>query len=146
MAVSDDRPETGLVVRYNFLWPREHDRGEREGRKPRPACLVVPLNVPERTVVVFPITRQPPTRGRIAVEIPETERRRLRLPGDQRSWVMLDESNGDVMPGSFHLEPLSYDPVVTAYGRFSPPFMTRVMTVLGDAIRNKRVRVVSRER
>ncbi|WP_192843352.1 hypothetical protein [Aureimonas ureilytica] len=121
-AMTTEPPETGLVIRYSFLWPREHDRGERDGRKARPACLVVPLNVAPRAVVLFPITTQPPGADRIAIEVPETERRRLRLPGLERCWVMLDEANADIMPGSLYVEPLSYDPVVTSYGRFSPPF------------------------
>jgi hypothetical protein len=36
-----DRPETGLVIRYNFLWPREHDQGAEHRRKARPACVAV---------------------------------------------------------------------------------------------------------
>ncbi len=43
--MTTEPPETGLVDRYSFLWPREHDRGERKGRKDRPVCLIVPVNV-----------------------------------------------------------------------------------------------------
>lgn len=87
--MTSEAPETGLVVRYNFLWPREHDRGETEGRKARPACLVVPLNVAANTVVVFPITTQPPGADRIAIEVPDTERRRLRLSATHCCWIVL---------------------------------------------------------
>ncbi|WP_066918824.1 hypothetical protein [Methylobacterium sp. CCH5-D2] len=141
-----ESPETGLVVRYSFLWPREHDHGEREGRKDRPVCLVVPVNVGPGAVVVFPITTQEPLAGRFAVAVPETERRRLKLPGDRPCRIMLDEANSDVMPGSFHLLPLGTRPLRYAYGRFSPAFMRLVLRTLADLIRAQWVRMVRRER
>ena len=146
MAVTTETAETGLVVRYSFLWPREHDRGEREGRKDRPVCLVVPVNVAPGAVVVFPITTQDPLPGRIAVAVPETERRRLKLPGDRPCWIMLDEANSDVMPGSFHLVPLDTHPLRYAYGRFSPAFMRVVLRTMAEAIRARQLRMVQRER
>ncbi|MCF4130085.1 hypothetical protein [Methylobacterium sp. SyP6R] len=146
MAVTTETAETGLVVRYSFLWPREHGRGEREGRKDRPVCLVVPVNVAPGAVVVFPITTQDPLPGRIAVAVPETERRRLKLPGDRPCWIMLDEANGDVMPGSFHLVPFETHPLRYAYGRFSPAFMRVVLRTMAEAIRARQLRMVQRER
>ncbi|BCM87673.1 hypothetical protein [Methylobacterium indicum] len=146
MAVTTETPDTGLVVRYSFLWPREHDRGEREGRKDRPVCLVVPVNVAPGAVVVFPITTQEPLPDRTAVAVPETERRRLKLPGDRPCWIMLDEANGDVMPGSFHLIPLETHPLRYAYGRFSPAFMRVVLRTMAEAIRARQLRMVQRER
>ena len=146
MALTTETAETGLVVRYSFLWPREHDRGEREGRKDRPVCLVVPVNVAPGAVVVFPITTQDPLPGRIAVAVPETERRRLKLPGDRPCWIMLDEANGDVMPGSFHLVPFETHPLRYAYGRFSPAFMRVVLRTMAEAIRARQLRMVQRER
>jgi hypothetical protein len=95
MAVTTEPPETGLVVRYSFLWPREHDRGERAGRKDRPVCLVVPVNVGQGAVVVFPITTQEPLPGRIAVAVPEIERRRLKLPGDRPSFRGVGRLSGN---------------------------------------------------
>ncbi|MFY9294861.1 MAG: hypothetical protein WAP03_29885 [Methylorubrum rhodinum] len=139
-------PETGLVVRYSFLWSREHDGGEREGRKDRPVCLVIPLDVSEGAVVVFPITTQEPLPGRNAVAIPDTERRRLKLPGDRPCWLMLDEANSDVMPGSYHLVPIETRPPRFAYGRFSPAFMRVVLRTLSRLIRSRQVRIVERER
>jgi hypothetical protein len=29
-----DRPETGLVIRYDFLWVREHEQGAGHGDAP----------------------------------------------------------------------------------------------------------------
>ena len=64
----------GCVVRYAYLWAREHDRGEESGRKDRPTCMLLithgkdGLEVP----LFFPITSRSPTSGSHAVEIPET--------------------------------------------------------------------------
>ena len=98
--MSIDQPETGLVIRYNFLWAREHDQGADHGRKARPACVVVPLTRQGDDVVLFPLTTSEPGPDRLAVKIPETERRRLRLRGAGPSWLLLDEGNRDVLPGS----------------------------------------------
>jgi hypothetical protein len=95
-----DRPETGLVIRYNFLWVREHEQGAEHGRKARPACVVVLLTRQGDDVVLFPLTTREPASDRVAVKIPETERRRLRLRGANPSWLLLDEGNRDVLPGS----------------------------------------------
>ena len=51
-----------------------------------------------------------------------------------------------MLPGSFHVEPISYDPPVHAYGAFSDAFMRQVLQVLAQAIRAKRLKVVGRPR
>lgn len=144
--MTDDRIETGLVINYRFLWAREHDRGAEHGRKARPACVVVALTGRPGDVVLFPLTTQEPEAGRLAVRVPETERRRLRLRGAAASWVLLDEGNRDVLPGSYHVEPISYDPPTHVYGSFSPPFVRVVLRTLADALRSGRMRTVTRER
>ncbi len=144
MAVTAEAPETGLVVSYRFLWAREHDAGAEHGRKARPACVVVPVTGQPGVVVLFPLTTQEPGAGRLAVRVPDTERRRLRLKGDAVSWVLLDEGNRDVLPGSYHVEPLAYDPPIYAYGKFSPAFMRVVLRTLAAALRSGRVRMVPR--
>jgi hypothetical protein len=141
-----DRPETGRVILYNFLWAREHDRGVEHGRKARPACVVVPLTGLTNDVVLFPLTTRAPEPGRLAVQVPETERRRLRLRGSGPSWIVLDEGNRDVLPGSFHVEPISHDPAVYDYGAFSQAFMRVVLRTLAEPLRARSVRVVTRER
>lgn len=140
-----DRPETGLVIQYRFLWAREHDRGEEHGRKARPACVVVPLTGLGGDVVLFPLTTQPPAPGRLALSVPETERRRLGLTGAAPSWILLDEGNRDILPGSFYVEPIGHDPMVYVYGTFSRAFMAAVLRTLAEAIRMRRARIVKRE-
>src|ERR1019366_8061347 len=140
-----DRPETGLVVSYHFLWAREHDNGEEHGRKARPACVVVPLTRLGDDVVLFPLTTREPGPGRLAVKVPETERRRLRRRGLATSWILLDEGNRDVLPGSFHVEPIAHDPLVYSYGTFSQAFMRIVMRTVAEALRARQMRIVRRE-
>lgn len=144
--MTDGAPETGLVVSYRFLWAREHDRGAEHGRKARPACVVVPLTGQAGDVVLFPLTTQEPAVGRLAVRVPETERRRLRLRGPAASWVLLDEGNRDVLPGSFHVEPIRHDPPSYAYGAFSAAFMRVVLRTLAAALRSGQAWIVTRER
>lgn len=31
----------GQVISYPYLWARQHERGETEGRKSRPTCVVI---------------------------------------------------------------------------------------------------------
>ena len=109
-----DEVRTGLVISYRFLWGRERDAGADLGREARPACVVVPIATEGNRVVLFPLTTQEPGSDRLAVRVPDTERRRLR--GAAASWSLLEEGNTDVLPGSFHVEPISYDPPVHAYG------------------------------
>jgi hypothetical protein len=138
-------PVTGLVVSYRFLWPREHDRTIEHGGKARPACVVVPITQTGNIVVLFPLTTQEPSPDRLALLVPDTERRRLKLRGSGPSWIILDEGNRDIMPGSFHLEPISYDPPIHTYGQFSQAFMHQVLRTLASAIQARRLRTITRE-
>jgi len=74
-------PANGLVISYNFLWAREHDRREESGRKARPACVLIIIAGGKRGTVValFPIASQPPQAARTALETPEMEARRIGL-------------------------------------------------------------------
>ena len=139
-----DEVRTGLVINYRFLWPREQAQGVEHGRKARPACVVVPITAKGNLVALFPLTTQEPGPDRLALRVPDTERRRLKLRGTGPSWIMLDEGNSDVLPGSFHIEPIKYDPPIHTYGRFSDAFVRQILQVLAQAIRGKRMRLVGR--
>ncbi len=120
-------PRSGLVVSYNYLWRHQHERGETEGRKARPACLIVVLpradGRPAR-VALYPITSQPPGPGRAAVELPAIEKRRLGLTDAPRSWIILDETNGDALPTSPHFERVGGAPDHPfVYGELSRAFL-----------------------
>jgi len=70
--VSLDALRTGCVIRYPYLWVREAEQGETEGRKPRLVAVGVRIIRPkgEDVLVLFQITSQPPFSDRFAVEIP----------------------------------------------------------------------------
>lgn len=105
--MNHDRLRTGCVIRFPYLWVREAERGETEGRKSRPVAVGVRLARPDGDdlLVLFPITSQPPARGRFAAEIPEMEKRRAGLDAALRLWIILDEYNQDSIARSFYLEP-----------------------------------------
>jgi hypothetical protein len=120
--VSLDKLRTGCVIRFPYLWVREAERGETEGRKPRPVAVGVRIaRRKDDVLVLFPITSQPPSRDRFAAEIPEMEKRRAGLDAALRLWIILDEYNQDTIGQSFYLEP---EPPL---GRFSKAFFLPLM-------------------
>jgi hypothetical protein len=121
--VSRDELRSGCVIRFPYLWLREAGRGETEGRKPRPVAVGVRIARPKSNdlLVLFPITSQPPSPDRFAIEIPEMEKRRTGLDAGLRLWLILDEYNQDTIGQSFYLEP---EPPL---GRFSKAFFLPLM-------------------
>ena len=105
--MSFDQLRTGCVILFPYLWVREAERGETEGRKPRPVAVGVRIAWPKGgdVLVLFPITSQPPSPDRFAAEIPEMEKRRAGLDATLRLWIILNEYNQDTIGQSFYLEP-----------------------------------------
>ena len=93
-------PEPGLVIRYSYLWRREQREGREEGAKDRPCAIVLVAEEEdgETLVVVLPITHRSPDSAAAALELPPAIKRRLGLD-DERSWVVLTESNQFGWPG-----------------------------------------------
>jgi hypothetical protein len=94
-------PEPGLVIAYAYLWHREHQAGQDEGRKDRPSVIVLAVEDQETgapIVTVLPITHSAPAARATAVEVPQAIKRHLGLD-DQRSWVVVDEGNEFIWPG-----------------------------------------------
>jgi hypothetical protein len=121
--VSLDQLRTACVIRFPYLWVREAERGETEGRKPRPVAVGVRIarRGGDDVLVLFPITSQQPFRDRFAAEIPEMEKRRAGLDVTLRLWIILDEYNQDTIGQSFYLEP------ELPLGRFSKAFFLPLM-------------------
>ncbi len=88
-------PVEGLVIRYDFLWQNEYQRGRIEGQKERPCAIVIAApeqnGVVER-VIVAPITHAKPLDGVQAIEIPQKVKRHLGLDAE-RSWIIIDDLN-----------------------------------------------------
>jgi len=142
--VSLPEPEPGLVIRYSYLWLREHAEGREEGSKERPCAIVLARrNVGGATqVVVVPITHNPPDKDVVAIEIPVTIKRLLRLDAE-RSWVVLSESNLFDWPGPDLRRIDDRGSSSVAYGFLPPRFFTelhRRFVELESLARSRRVR------
>jgi hypothetical protein len=129
----------GSVIRYAYLWAREHDRGEESGRKARPTCIMLITRGQDdrETPLFFPITSRSPGPDTHVVEIPEIEARRARLYTP--AWVIVDEFNTDDIATSFAIE--DHEPL----GVFSRAFMARIAAAAAAAIRTGRSRAVPRD-
>jgi len=94
-------PEAGLVISYGYLWHREHQAGQEEGRKDRPSVIVLAVEREDdgaTVVTVLPITHAAPIHPKMAVEIPSPVKRHLGLD-DERSWIVVTEGNEFLWPG-----------------------------------------------
>lgn len=98
---------SGVVIRYAFLWSHERARGQTDGRKRRPCVIALRMPRPNGAdaLLLFPITTKEPLPDVVALEIPETEKRIAGLDRQHRHWVVIEESNLERIPGSWHLEP-----------------------------------------
>jgi hypothetical protein len=126
--VPPPQPVPGLVIRYAYLWYREHLEGREEGSKDRPCAIVAAIRIDEHgdtRVLVLPITHSPPEHERLAVELPAAVKRRLRLD-DVPSWVVLSEWNDFVWPGpDLRRVPNAHDNSV-AYGMLPPSLFNKI--------------------
>lgn len=120
-------PEAGLVVSYAYLWHREHQAGQDEGRKDRPSVIVIAVERQEDSatiVTVLPITHAVPDKTVIAIEIPQAIKQHLGLD-DDRSWVVISEGNEFLWPG-YDLRKIPrtdrYD-----YGFLPPRFFNQIL-------------------
>jgi len=135
-----DPPAVGDVWSYPYLWARQARDGEVEGRKARPCALILLLRRDDgRTLMVLlAITSQRPREDEMAVEVPQIERRRAGLDADRPLWVIVDERNEDVLPGSWDFEPGG------RIGQFSAAFTGQIRQAKMEAIRTRRSRRVPR--
>lgn len=138
------RPEPGLVIRYSYLWLREHLQGREDGTKDRPCAII--LTATDRNdeirVVVVPVTHRPPADRADSLELPGAIKRHLGLD-EERSWVVLSESNLFDWPGPDLRRVSDRDASSIAYGLLPPRFfaeMRRRFLALDAAARSHRVR------
>jgi hypothetical protein len=114
----------GTVLRYPYLWHWQDARGETEGRKERPTAVAVVFLARDgqEYVLLLPLTTREPDPARVAVEIPDTEKRRAGLDRALRQWLVLDEYNLDPLQASYYLR------TDTVTGQFSEAFIRPVLT------------------
>jgi hypothetical protein len=137
------KPEAGLVIRYSYLWLREHREGREEGTKDRPCAIILALRDDdgETQVLVVPVTHSPPDNLTTALELPPAVKQHLGLDAD-RSWVVLSESNLFDWPGPDLRRAGDRDDSSVAYGFLPPRFfaeMRRRFLALEAAARSTRV-------
>ncbi len=116
----------GEVIDYPYLWAWQHDRGETEGRKIRPICVVIAVRGAtdgSTHLLLLAITTQPPQANRVAIKVSDIECRRAGLSELKRCWIVVDEYNHDVAERSWYIEPQS-----KPLGRFSKAFMMKIAT------------------
>jgi hypothetical protein len=136
-------PEPGLVIRYSYLWLREHREGREEGIKDRPCAIVlVTRDHGDRTqVLVVPVTLSPPAILAEALELPAAIKRHLGLD-TERSWIVLTERNLFEWPGPDLRRVGDRDDGSVAYGFLPPRFfaeLRRRFVILETAARSRRV-------
>ncbi len=78
-------------------------------------------------MALLAITTQPPQTGRIALEIPDIERKRAGLSDLKQCWIMIDEYNYDIVERSWYIEPDQ-----RILGRFSKSFMIKIAQLFAD--------------
>ncbi|MBG0792518.1 plasmid maintenance toxin (PemK-like) [Methylocystis sp. H62] len=119
--------KVGHVFRYAYLWDRESREGWEEGEKDRPCLVLALVAIDEdgvRAVRVLPITHARPADLNEAIEIPPRVKQRLGLD-DERSWIVLSESNRFVWPGP-DLRPTLSESVDGYYGPLPPALFEAV--------------------
>jgi len=140
------RPEPGLVIRYSYLWRREHLEGRQEGLKDRPCAIVAAIRAGpagDTRVLVLPITHTAPDAETPAIEIPLAVKSRLGLD-TARSWVVLSEWNEFIWPGP-DLRPVpGGDPASVAYGMLPPRLFVEIRDALLQLIEASAAKPVPR--
>lgn len=133
------KPVAADVWRYPYLWHRQHGSGETEGRKTRPIAFVAVL--PGKTggtnLFILAITASQPGGERIAISVPEIERRRAGLDPIPL-WIIVDEYNHDILESSAYFEPGAH------IGAFSQSFHQKVLSAFMAAIRTSQSKAIPR--
>ena len=143
--MSFPKPEPGLVIRYSYLWAREHREGREEGVKDRPCAIVLALAAigedDDTRVIVLPVTYSQPPRETPALEIPPALKKHLHLDAE-RSWIVLSESNEFDWPGPDLRRVGEGGDSSIAYGILPPRFfdeLLRRFLALEDDHKSRRV-------
>jgi len=139
------QPRRGLVISYAYLWADEYEAGREEGVKDRPCAIVLAAESSAGQIVVsvVPITHSEPSNPDFSIEIPQPTKQRLGLDSE-RSWIVADETNHFVWPGS-DLRPVSRsEPDRFDYGLLPPALYKKVVEMLIKAARHQRLSPVPR--
>ena len=121
------KPESGLVIRYSYLWLSEHQEGREEGIKNRPCAIILATRDQDGTTktLVLPVTHSSPQRSADALELPAVLKRQLGLDAE-RSWVVVSESNFFTWPGPDLRRVGDRDDSSIVYGSLPPKFFAEL--------------------
>jgi hypothetical protein len=139
-------PVPGLVVRYSYLWYREHLVGREEGQKDRPCAIVAAIRTDGEQnlhVLVLPVTHTPPESPELAVEIPMLVKQRLHLDAEH-SWVVVSEWNEFIWPGPDLRRAPGGGEGTVAYGMLPPALFGSIRGRFLALVRDRRGRPVVR--
>lgn len=133
-------PFPGLVIRYSYLWRKDHLAGKEEGVKDRPCAIVLSARTDgkDTVVTVAAITHTPPANSAMAVEIPLRVKQHLKLDSE-RSWIVCTEVNRFIWPGP-DLRRIPGNGNSFSYGVLPPLFFKQVKQTLLQAL----AKIVSR--
>ncbi len=140
-------PETGLVIRYSYLWHDEKRRGQEEGSKDRPCAIVLASKkqgAAAPTVVVAAVTHTPPHKDTPAIEIPAKVGKHLGLD-DNRSWIITGEVNVFTWPGpDIRALPNQGKERIFSYGYLPQKLAQSVIDSAKEQILQRKTKVVGR--
>ena len=137
-------PKPASVLSYSYLWAREAERGEEDGRKYRPVVVVIERRVAgDRSELLVPVTTQPPERAEDGFEIPARVKAHLGLDAE-RCWIMATELNRFRWPGP-DLRPIERGGERTpVYGFIPQPLFEAVLAAVIARAEKGRLRVTKR--
>jgi mRNA-degrading endonuclease toxin of MazEF toxin-antitoxin module len=143
--VKKPEPQIGLVIRYDFLWSHEREKGLIEGAKERPCVIVTAITRKDdgaMEILVAPITHSPPQEGTIAIEIPHKVGRHLGLD-DDRSFIIANESN------SVSWDDAGIVPVIPGkqweYGRIPKGLYDQLRSTMLDLLTKRKLKTTKRD-
>lgn len=121
------KPAPAQVIRYSYLWHKDAVLGAEEGGKDRPCAIIMMVQNEsgDDVVTVLPITHTPPRDPADALEIPADTKRRLGLD-DDRSWIVITESNRFYWPGPDLRMTQPGDAASVLYGSLPGAFFEKV--------------------
>lgn len=143
-----DRVEPGLVLKYGYLWSDEAESGREDGRKDRPAVVVLRREIVRNTlmVTVAAMTHSPPRAGQRPVMVPPAVKQRLGLD-EQASWIVTHELNTFVWPGP-DLRPIGRLPGSADdrcfYGYIPNSLLRKIVQGIADNRTEQRFKLVKR--
>lgn len=140
-------PQTGAVIRYNYLWAKDAEKG-KVNAKARPACIVAAIvrDDGQDRIVIIPITHSGPRDAQQAaamIEIPDAVRKHLGLDEEQ-CWIVANECNVDVWP-SPDLTPVPGSNRDFLYGFLPPKLFEQIKKAFVKAVKTKQLRKTGRK-